>query len=95
MAYTIFSLTGRANPQDVLHGMTYGADGYVSKPVRFDALADAIKECGEMRFCFSNRVDNHGNPRLVIYYWLFRTSSMARIFSGLASPGMACAGDAM
>jgi two-component system OmpR family response regulator len=39
----VIMLTGHVNPEDVLHGMLYGADGYVSKPVRFDALADAIK----------------------------------------------------
>jgi CheY-like chemotaxis protein len=39
----IIMLTGHVNPEDVLHGMINGADGYVSKPVRFDALADAIK----------------------------------------------------
>jgi len=39
----VIMLTGRANPQDVLHGMTNGADGYVSKPFRFDALSMAIK----------------------------------------------------
>jgi DNA-binding response OmpR family regulator len=36
-------LTGRVSPEDVLHGMTNGADGYVSKPFQFDALAVAIK----------------------------------------------------
>lgn len=39
----VIMLTGHVNPEDVLHGMINGADGYVSKPVRFDALADAIK----------------------------------------------------
>ena len=39
----VIMLTGRANPEDVLHGMTNGADGYVSKPFRFDALTTAIK----------------------------------------------------
>lgn len=39
----IIMLTGRVSPQDVLHGMTNGADGYVSKPFQFDALAVAIK----------------------------------------------------
>jgi CheY-like chemotaxis protein len=39
----VIMLTGHVSPQDVLHGMVNGADGYVSKPVRFDALADAIK----------------------------------------------------
>jgi len=39
----VIMLTGHVRPEDVLHGMINGADGYVSKPVRFDALADAIK----------------------------------------------------
>ena len=39
----VIMLTGRASPQDVLQGMTSGADGYVSKPFQFDALAVAIK----------------------------------------------------
>jgi two-component system OmpR family response regulator len=39
----VILLTGRISPQDVLHGMTSGADGYVSKPFQFDALAVAIK----------------------------------------------------
>jgi len=39
----VIMLTGHVNPEDVLHGMINGADGYISKPVRFDALADAIK----------------------------------------------------
>jgi len=39
----VIMLTGRAGPEDVLHGMTSGADGYVSKPFQFDALAIAIK----------------------------------------------------
>jgi len=39
----VIMLTGRASPEDVLRGMTSGADGYVSKPFQFDALAVAIK----------------------------------------------------
>ena len=39
----VILLTGRASPEDVLHGMTSGADGYVSKPFQFDTLAIAIK----------------------------------------------------
>jgi CheY-like chemotaxis protein len=39
----VIMLTARVSPEDVLHGMTYGADGYVSKPFQFDALAVAIK----------------------------------------------------
>ena len=39
----VILLTGHASPEDVLHGMTSGADGYVSKPFQFDALAIAIK----------------------------------------------------
>ena len=39
----VIMLTGHVNPEDVLRGMINGADGYVSKPVRFDALAGAIK----------------------------------------------------
>jgi len=39
----VIMLTGHVSPEDVLHGMVNGADGYVSKPVRFDALVDAIK----------------------------------------------------
>jgi two-component system, OmpR family, response regulator len=39
----VIMLTGRISPEDVLHGMTSGADGYVSKPFHFDALAIAIK----------------------------------------------------
>jgi CheY-like chemotaxis protein len=39
----VIMLTGHVSPEDVLHGMTNGADGYVSKPFRFGALADAIK----------------------------------------------------
>ena len=39
----VILLTGRASPEDVLHGMASGADGYVSKPFQFDALAIAIK----------------------------------------------------
>lgn len=39
----VILLTGRVSPEDVLHGMTSGADGYVSKPFQFDALAVAIK----------------------------------------------------
>lgn len=39
----VIMLTGRVSPEDVLQGMTYGADGYVSKPFQFDTLAVAIK----------------------------------------------------
>ena len=39
----VIMLTGHVGPEDVLHGMTSGADGYVSKPFQFDALAAAIK----------------------------------------------------
>jgi CheY-like chemotaxis protein len=39
----VIMLTGHVSPEDVLHGMTNGADGYVSKPFRFDALTAAIK----------------------------------------------------
>jgi len=39
----VIMLTGHVSPEDVLHGMTSGADGYVSKPFQFDALAAAIK----------------------------------------------------
>jgi CheY-like chemotaxis protein len=39
----VIMLTGHVSPEDVLHGMTNGADGYVSKPFQFDALAVAIK----------------------------------------------------
>ena len=39
----VIMLTGHASPEDVLRGMTSGADGYVSKPFQFDTLAIAIK----------------------------------------------------
>ena len=39
----VIMLTGQTSPEDVLRGMTSGADGYVSKPFQFDALAVAIK----------------------------------------------------
>ena len=39
----VIMLTGRVSPQDVLHGMASGADGYVSKPFQFDALTSAIE----------------------------------------------------
>lgn len=39
----VIMLTGHVTPEDVLHGMSSGADGYVSKPFQFDALAAAIK----------------------------------------------------
>ena len=39
----VIMLTGQTSPEDVLRGMTGGADGYVSKPFQFDALAIAIK----------------------------------------------------
>src|SRR5450759_2080474 len=39
----VIMLTGQTSPEDVLRGMTGGADGYVSKPFQFDALAVAIK----------------------------------------------------
>jgi two-component system OmpR family response regulator len=39
----VIMLTGHASPQDVLHGMVSGADGYVSKPFQFDALTSAIE----------------------------------------------------
>jgi len=39
----VIMLTGHVTPEDVLHGMISGADGYVSKPFQFDALAAAIK----------------------------------------------------
>jgi two-component system OmpR family response regulator len=39
----VIMLTGHVGPEDVLHGMKSGADGYVSKPFQFDALASAIK----------------------------------------------------
>jgi len=42
-AIPVILLTGHISPEDVLHGMTSGADGYVSKPFQFDALAIAIK----------------------------------------------------
>ena len=39
----VIMLTGHVSPQDVLHGMAGGADGYVSKPFQFDALTSAIE----------------------------------------------------
>ena len=39
----VIMLTGHVSPEDVLQGMTSGADGYVSKPFQFDALAMAIQ----------------------------------------------------
>lgn len=39
----VIMLTGYVSPQDVLHGMASGADGYVSKPFEFDALTSAIE----------------------------------------------------
>ena len=39
----VIMLTGQVSPEDVLRGMTGGADGYVSKPFQFEALAAAIK----------------------------------------------------
>ena len=39
----VIMLTGQTSPEDVLHGMIYGVDGYVSKPFQFDTLAIAIK----------------------------------------------------
>lgn len=42
-AIPVIMLTGRATPDDVLRGMTTGADGYVTKPFRFDALTIAIR----------------------------------------------------
>jgi len=39
----VIMLTGHSSPEHVLQGMTSGADGYVSKPYQFDALAIAIK----------------------------------------------------
>jgi two-component system, OmpR family, response regulator len=42
-AVPVIMLTGHVSPEDVLQGMTGGADGYVSKPFQFDALAVAIK----------------------------------------------------
>lgn len=39
----VIMLTGHASPEDVLHGMACGADGYVSKPFQFDALTAAIE----------------------------------------------------
>ena len=42
-AIPVIMLTGRATPEDVLRGMTTGADGYVTKPFRFDALTMAIR----------------------------------------------------
>ena len=39
----VIMLTGHVSPEDVLRGMTNGADGYVSQPFQFDALALAIK----------------------------------------------------
>lgn len=45
----VILLTGHATAEAVLHGMTSGADGYVSKPFRFDALQLAIKTVLGMR----------------------------------------------
>jgi two-component system, OmpR family, response regulator len=39
----VIMLTAHAAPQDVLHGMAAGADGYVSKPFQFDALTAAME----------------------------------------------------
>lgn len=39
----VIMLTGYVSPQDILRGMTSGADGYVSKPFQFDALTAAIE----------------------------------------------------
>jgi two-component system OmpR family response regulator len=39
----VIMLTGHASPEDVLHGMACGANGYVSKPFQFDALTAAIE----------------------------------------------------
>lgn len=38
----VIMLTAHASPENVLHGMACGADGYVSKPFQFDALTAAI-----------------------------------------------------
>jgi two-component system, OmpR family, response regulator len=42
-AMPVIMLTGHASPEDVLHGMVGGADGYVSKPFQFEALTAAIE----------------------------------------------------
>ncbi len=42
-AAPVIMLTGQVSPEDVLHGMTNGAVGYVSKPFRFATLTDTIK----------------------------------------------------
>ena len=39
----VIMLTAHTSPEDVLHGMQEGADGYVSKPFQFDALTAAIE----------------------------------------------------
>jgi len=39
----VILLTGHTSPEDVLHGLKSGADGYVSKPFQFDALTTAIE----------------------------------------------------
>jgi CheY-like chemotaxis protein len=39
----VIMLTGHASPENVLHGMKEGAEGYISKPFQFDALTAAIE----------------------------------------------------
>ncbi len=37
-------LTGRSESQDLLHGLSLGADGYLSKPVRLDTLRAMLEK---------------------------------------------------
>jgi two-component system, OmpR family, response regulator len=39
----VIMLTAHASPENVLHGLACGADGYVSKPFQFDALTAAME----------------------------------------------------
>jgi CheY-like chemotaxis protein len=38
----VIMMTGKVAPEDVLAGLAAGADGYVTKPFRMSALADAV-----------------------------------------------------
>ena len=44
LARPVVLLTGRSDSRDLLHGLSLGADGYLSKPVRVETLRAMLEK---------------------------------------------------